>query len=219
MYMTKMRAVFILAVIGIVVGGVAIYSNATASVNADAHMDSVPVWDFQDHGGVMIMNPQQRGTSKLVRTLDGISMNIDTMDLPVGAYSTWWVVFNNPAGCSDGICGENDVLPPPGNPDASVSVLWGTGGTVGPDRMGHFSANLAVGEVPGQLLFGDGVTNPMGAEVHVIVRYHGPTIWDDANIFHAQITDFGGACTADSSLGFGVGTFGCYDAQVAVHQP
>ena len=81
-----------------------------------ANKDSAGVFDVQDHGGVFVMNPQTRGTSDLVRTADGLSMNIDTTDFPVGVYSTWWVVFNNPAGCSDGEYGEKDVLPPPLQP-------------------------------------------------------------------------------------------------------
>lgn len=151
-------------------------------------------------------------------------MNIDTADLPVGAYSTWWVIFNDPSGCSDGSCGENDVLPPPGTEEANVSVLWtGTGTIVGPDRMGHFSASLDVGldAAPGQVIYGDGLLDPMGAEVHIIVRYHGPAIWDDATALVEQLSTFQGSCTPDSSLGVGrdPNTFGCFDAQATIHLP
>ena len=106
-------AMITLALAGLLAGGAAIYGNVSAGVSAAAK-DNSPVFDFQDHGGVIVMNPQNRGTSDLVRTVDGISMNIDTTDLPVGAYSVWWVIFNDPSKCSDGACGENDVLPPPG---------------------------------------------------------------------------------------------------------
>ena len=212
-----------LAVVGLLAGALAAFGSVSARGNA-AVSDTVPVMDFQDHGGVFVMNPQKRGTSDLVRTVDGISMNIDTTDLPVGAYSVWWVIFNNPSACSDGECGENDVLPPPGTVEADVSVLWtGIGTIVGPDRMGHLSASLAVGAdaAPGQLLFGEGVTNPMGAEVHLIVRYHGPANWGDATALVEQLSTFQGGCTPDSSLGVGTdpAAFGCFDAQVAVHQP
>ena len=92
------------------------------------------------------MNPQTRGSSDLVRTVDNISMNIDTTDLPIGTYTVWWVIFNNPAGCSDGECGENDVLPANVNPEAEVSALWATGEIVGPDRSGHFITRLDAGK-------------------------------------------------------------------------
>lgn len=203
-------ALLTLAVVGLLAGVVAISSNVTAGVGAAAK-DSVPVFDFQDHG-VAVMNPQNRGTSDLVRTVDGISMNIDTTDLPVGANSVWWVIFNDPSKCSDGECGENDVLPPPGNVAAGVSVLWaGSGAIVGPDRMAHFSSSLGLGEdsAPGELLWGPALTNPMGAEVHLIVRYHGPAAWEDPVALTGQLSTFGGSCD----------DFACYDAQAAIHKP
>ena len=212
-------SLIMLVVLGLLAGGVAIYSSAVSGVSAAE--GGSPVFDFQDHGGVIVMNPKTRGTSDLVRSVDGISINIDTSDLPVGAYTTWWIIFNDPSGCSDGACGENDVLPPPGTTAAKVSVLWATGGIVGPDRMGHFSASLGVGAdaAPGQLLFGDGLTNPMGAEVHMAVRYHGPVRWDDPTLFHDQLYSVAGFCTPRSSLGMGTDlmAFDCFDPQATIH--
>ncbi len=92
------------------------------------------------------MNRQTSGSSDLVRTVENASMNTDTTDLPIAIYSVWWVIFNNPAGCSNGECGENDVLPPPSTPEAEVSPVRATGGIVGPDRGGQFSARLGVGK-------------------------------------------------------------------------
>ena len=203
-------------------GGIALYGNFIPGVNA-AGKDSTAVFDLQDHGGVFVMNPQTRGSSDLVRTVDNISMNIDTTDLLIGAYTVWWVIFNNPAGCSDGECGENDVLPPLVNPEAEVSVLLATGGMVGPDRSGHFSARLGVGKdaAPGQVLWGDGVTDPMDAEVHIIVRYHGPAKWDDAKTLKSQMYSFQGFCTPASSFDIGTdeNAFSCYEPQATMHLP
>ena len=67
------------------------------------------IHDFQDHANVKVMNPQQRGASILVRDAEGISMNIDTTDLPVGAYSVWWVIFNKPHECGNDNCGSSDT--------------------------------------------------------------------------------------------------------------
>ena len=210
-----------LAVVGLLAGALAAYGSVSARSNA-AVSDTADVFDFQDHGGVFVMNPQTRGTSDLVRTVDGIAMNIDTTDLPVGAYTVWWVIFNNPVGCSDGECGENDVLPPPGTVEAEVAATWATGGIVGPDRMGHFSARLGVGAdaAPGQTLWGE-LTNPMGAEVHLIVRYHGPAVWGDASTFLAQQYTFEGFCTPASSFAMGTDpdAFACYEPQASIHKP
>ncbi len=209
-----------LMMVALLAGAFALFSDAIPGVDA-ASNDTTPVFDFQDHGGVFVMNPQNRGTSDLTRSNDGVSINIDTTDLPVGAYSTWWVIFNNPAGCSDGECGENDVLPPPGTAQAEVSVLWATGGIVGPDRMGHFSASLGLGldAAGGQVIYGDGLTNPMGSEIHMIVRYHGPAIWSNAEDLLGQMYTFQGQCSPESSLGVGSGAFGCFDPQATVHMP
>ncbi len=210
-----------LAVVGLLAVTLAAFGIVSARGNA-AVSDNTPVMDFQDTGGGLVMNPQQRGTSDLVRTVDGISMNIDTTDLPGGAYTMWWVIFNDPSKCSDGECGENDVLPPPGTPGAKVSPGWVPGGIVGPDRVGHFSAHLGIGldGAPGQVLFGDGLTNPMGAEVHVILRYHGPVIWNDADALLKQLDSYQGNCTPESSLGIGTDpdAFGCWEPQATIHQ-
>ena len=213
-------AMMALAVIGLLVGGFTAYETVDARASAQAVSDTAPVMDFFDHNDVLIMNPKKRGTSDLVRTVDGASVNIDTVDLPVGATSIWWIIFNNPSGCSDGECGMNDVLPPPGTAEAAVSVAWATGGIVGPDRMGHFSASLGIGAeaAPGQLLWGDGLTNPFGAEIHIEVRYHGPAEWDNPPLLHAQMTNVGGNCTPES-FGTDPNGFSCYGSQATVHKP
>ena len=110
-----------LAVVGLLAGALGAYSSVNAGVNAQALAGSVPVIDLFDHNEVVIMNPKKRGTSELVRNLDGWQLNVDTTDLPVGAYSIWALIFNEPSMCSDGICGRNDMLPPPGNVEAGMS--------------------------------------------------------------------------------------------------
>ena len=57
-------------------GGIALYGSFIPGVNA-AGKDSTAVFDLRDHGGVFVMNPQTRGSSDLVRTVDNISMNVD----------------------------------------------------------------------------------------------------------------------------------------------
>lgn len=204
-----------LAVLSFLAAGAAVFSNIVPGVNA-AEKDTSPVHDFKGHGDVSIMNPQNRGTSDLVRSIDGVSMNIETTDLPVGAYTVWWVIFNNPGGCSDGACGINDTGRSKDGPNvAEGSVLWATGGIVGPDRMGHFSSSLGLGEdaAPGPLLRGPALTNPMGAEIHIVMRYHGPTMWGDPMALAGQIYTLQGSCLK------GGGDFDCFDPQATAHFP
>lgn len=60
---------FILALVGLLAGLLAAYGSVSARGNA-AVSNTVPVADFEDHGGVRVMNPQDRGTSDLTRTID-----------------------------------------------------------------------------------------------------------------------------------------------------
>jgi len=200
--------------------GAAVFSGVIPGVTA-AEKDTSAVHDFKGEGDVSIMNPKDRGTSDLVRSLTGVHMNIDTTDLPIGSYTVWWVVFNNPDGCSDGACGINDTGRAMDGPNvAEGSVLWATGGIVGPDRMGHFSASLGLGEdaAPGPLLRGPALTNPMGAEIHMVIRYHGPTDWSDYAVLGRQISTLGESCTK-ATHGSDSGTFACFDPQASAHFP
>ena len=204
-------ATLTLIMVGLMVGGVALYGNFIPGVNA-AEKGTVSMMDFEDHAKVGVMNPKPRGTSDLVRTVDGLSMNIDTTDLPVGAYTAWWIIFNNPGGCTPS-CSMGADTGKGGMPNpAEGSIMWATGGIVGPDRMGHFSASLRVGleNAPGQVARGPGLLDPMGADVMLALRYHGPTLWSDAEALLGQISTSSGSCKD-----FG----GCYDPQVALHTP
>ena len=204
-------ALMILGMAGLIAGTFALYGSVSAG-SSGLISDTVMVMDLDDHGGVGVMNPQTRGTSDLVRSADGISMNIDTTDLPVGVATIWWAIFNNPSECSDGQCHHLMDTGRGGAPNlAEGTVLWATSGIAGPDRIGHFSASLGVGleNAPGQVLRGPGLTNPMGAEVHWIIKYHGPTMWDDLEMLSLQMTNVKGNCD----------NFPCYDPQRAIHKP
>lgn len=203
-------AMAVLAVVGMLAGVLIAFGSASAGGGEQIGASS-PVRDFQDHYNVKIMNAQQRGTSILVRDAEGISMNIDTTDLPVGAYSVWWVIFNKPSECGNNKCGSSDTGAGGSPNPAEASVLWATGGIVGPDREGHFSASIGVGldRAPGEVLRGPALLEPMTAEVHLILRYHGSPQWDDADRFLAQQTIFSGNCDA----------FPCFMPQVVAHLP
>jgi len=99
-----------------------------------------------------------------------------TRELPPGdAVTLWWVIFNNPSACSDGVCGEDDVLPPPGNEAAGVSLGYGDGWTVDEDGRVVLFSRREVGEMDG-VVFGPGLAHPLRAEIHLVLRSHGPVI-------------------------------------------
>ncbi len=201
------RALLVFLVAGLLAGVLFAYGSASAGGGEEIG-NSTPMYDFQDHGGVEVLFRKQRGTSELVRDAEGISMSFDTADLPVGAFTVWWVIFNNPTACSNDDCGSSDTRL--GGP-AEASILWATGGIVGPDRIGHASAHLKVGleNAPGYVHRGPGLTNPMGAEVHIVIKYHGPPQYDDPEILARQLTTFVGDCAR----------LLCYLPQSAVHSP
>ena len=167
---------------------------------APAQRSTVPVHPFSDPSTDI-----PGSSSTLVRTDNGVSMTLHTSGLDAGAYTIWWVIFNDPSQCSGGECGEDDVLPPPGNVNAGVSVVFATGHVVGGSGKGNFGAALSVGDTS-EALFGPGLTNPRGAEIHLIVRYHGELIPGKVD---EQIHTLNGGCPPNV----------CGDVQVALHLP
>lgn len=153
--------------------------------------------------------------SQLVRGPDSIRMHVSTADLDAGsAYTVWWVIFNNPEHCLDG-CGLDDIMNADRRAATQVAVGFAAGHVVNQNGTGNFSARLAIGDLSG---FGDGVDmtppppfgpgllNPMGAEVHLVLRTHGgliPTLVDD------QTSSFEGGCAINA----------CVDKQFSVHLP
>ena len=59
----------------------------------------------------------------------------------------------------------------------------------------------------------DGLTDPQGAEVHLVVRSHGERI---TGMVNDQINTFAGGCTAESSFGAAESPNECEDQQFAV---
>jgi hypothetical protein len=148
-------------------------------------------------------------TGTLTRTATGIETSVSTSNLsPGAAYTMWWVIFNNPEFCVDG-CGGDDFS----NSAVNASVFFADGKIIDPDGLGTFSSQIGIGELPNpnQVELGNGLFNPLTAEVWNVVRDHGPASSDPA-LLEAQLTTFNGGC----SLTPGDGGFPCRDEQLAV---
>ena len=149
------------------------------------------------------------GSATLIRTREGVKLDLHTTDLNAGdAYTIWWIIFNNPAACADG-CAGSDLQ---GTPGVEGSVMNATGRVADGDGNGSFSAFLPVGFIhtnpsSGNLRqpFGPGLQNLEGAEIHVVVRSHGPS-----SGMVEQISTLFADCNNAASPS------GCYDAQAAV---
>ena len=165
------------------------------------------------------------GEARLVRFENGVTMMISTNGLTEGdVYTAWWVVFNEPENCSDGVCGEDDIFvvedgiiprDDAGNRamnfdgigTANIAVIHASGQYVDDGSLA-VSASLGEGDVPG-ILFGPGLLDAEIAEIHLVLRSHGPA---DAELFADQISTFGGGCEPMDALP-------CDDQQFAMFLP
>lgn len=193
----------------------------SSSAQGDMQSDTSTVHLFSD------MSEVEGTWSTLTRYENGVAMTLHTSGLtPGNVVTTWWVIFNEPANCSDGACGENDIFVPDeagevivgeNGPELNmaqieavqISVLGATGNLIPDNGEGHYAAWLGVGEVPG-VVFGPALQDPAGAEIHLVLQDHGPM---QADIFDTQITTFHGGCDAAFP------NEPCQDVQFAVHLP
>jgi hypothetical protein len=153
-------------------------------------------------------------SAKLTRGDGMVWLRVNTTELPPGTYTNWWIIFNNPAECFEG-CDGNDL----GNPAVMGSVFFATGGIVGENGVGHFRpAPLEEGDTsggPGQHLFGPGLLSAQDAEIHYVIRYHGPAGAGD--LLTEQISTINGGCSGDmGDIHPEHKIFDCYDPQGAV---
>lgn len=161
-----------------------------------------------------------RGSSATLRTSeDGAGFNIHTEGLNNGdAVTVWWVIFNHPEKCTHGVmgfrCGERDLTPFGGSSAVGSSVLYADGAVIRGSGGSNFNGFLNVNDASGAL-FGNGLTNPQGADIHFVVKTHGRII---RGLVSEQISTFGGGC---NNAPAGTGTSGpntCEDLQFVVFE-
>ena len=149
---------------------------------------------FQTSQGVMGNGSIINGSSaKLTRSDDAVWLRINTTGLPAGAYTVWWVIFNNPEAC-DGPCDDPDLF----NPAVMAGGFWATGAVVDANGVGHFRAHLEEGELPSlpgqvELPGSSPLLDTKKAQILVLLRYHGPVV---PAILTKQITTGFGGCIA-----------------------
>ena len=188
-----------------------VLATATAAVAAGAVHQFSDVHLFEDMSVA--------GDASLVRTGSTVRLNLHTdthgglfeFGVPTGpdwevgdATTVWFVVFNEPGACVGG-CGEDEVVDAflGGANLAGVGLHYGTGHVAGH----HFGASASLREWDvGGRLFGMPLKDAQTAEVHVIVRSHGP----------AATLSGGDLAEALHSVDGGCGTNTCGDAQFAV---
>ena len=152
--------------------------------------------------------------ASLARNNDGVFGTISTSSLAPGHVVTlWWAIFNDPAACAGAVCAPPDL----NNPVVNGSLQLGGGEVVGLNGRADFSGYLAVGDNTGFYRLpmfpnmpdpAPGLVDSKGAEIHLVIRDHGPASPDPV-ILQEQLTSFPGGCTVSNP---------CVNIQAAIFQ-
>lgn len=137
----------------------------------------------------------EEATATLTRTPGGIRYQIRTEGLtPGNAYTVWLVVVNDPAECSSVPCsGPTDIIP---NPATDSQVTFAKAGMLATSERGGFRARFRAGPLLEGWLRVQGLDDPMGAEIHLVINSHGPVI---AGLEEEMVSTYRAGCT-DASL-------------------
>jgi hypothetical protein len=157
------------------------------------------------------------GSSKLGRDTQRVGMTLETSGLPDGhAVTIWWIVFNNPEACATTPCDEPDLF----NPEVEADVLYAAGAVTQTGR-GYFRGRLTENDRSGSIAHvfempaASGLHNAETAEVHLIVRSHGPVI---PEVLERQLNSYEGGCNTELPVGEIPRAVGeCADVEFAVH--
>lgn len=178
-------------------------SSSALTAQSAADRDTKPVFWI---GGSIIPG----SSSLLIRNDGGVTATLHTSGLTAGnAYTMWFVVFNNRSAClgpappqaPGAKCGFGDL----GRVGVNSSVMYAAGHVVGDGDADNLAGRRGVGDTDG-VIAGPGLLNPRGAEIHVVVRNHGPAI---PGLINEQISSFNGGCPPNS----------CTNVQASVHPP
>ena len=177
---------------------------------ASSHTSSSNVFSFD--------GAAQPGATMVVRSKNGIAVSWGSSGTGViagDAVTLWVVIFNRPENCAvPWQCGEDDIFVDPGPPETDIYL--GGGNVIGGNATIHVSGRVSTHDDPHfGGAFGGGFTNPKGAEVHLVLRSHGPKV---AANMPAQINDFFGGCDVfldPPAIPEAVGE--CSDVQFSIH--
>ncbi|WP_170416408.1 hypothetical protein [Ruegeria atlantica] len=192
---------------------------ATQTHAMDLHLQQASVNTHRSQGEVREV---QGATGTMVRSEDGIFVDVKTKELEPGhVYTMWFVAINDPSNCSATPCPSTDVL---GSSTMVKSDLGFADGTIA-DLSGaaHFATFQPLGELT-NAWFGNGLAQS-GAEIHLVLRDHGPM---QMGYERQMMSTFRGGCT-DESVSDSVpdtarndglmGYFACSNQQTVIFLP
>lgn len=220
-------------IVWLILGVLLLMLPAVALAQDDVPNSISPVHRFSDFVEI------QDTWSTLSRYENGVMATLHTRELsPDDVVTMWWVIFNEPASCSEAcdlddiyIFEDGEMVIGESGPAlnlaqieaAQIAVLGATGSVISNDGEGHFSAVLMTGDSPNivfrpsderaaQAASSDAgvLQDPLKAEIHLVLRTHGPI---NPDALDEQILTFNGGCAAEWP------NEPCQDVQFAVHQP
>lgn len=192
---------------------------ATSSVDAPRSNASAPTMQEASVHWLSDLSEVDDGTARLTRRNSSVSFSFRTTGLEKGhAITIWWVIFNNPDACThpNATIGSRCDAPDLGNPDVEASVLWAAGNLAGQSGRSGFGGHLKEGEVTTfhpAFVGSPGLVDAGEAEIHLVLRTHGPLIQQLAQ--EMLQGSFAGGCTPETSGGFGDGPNACANLQAA----
>jgi hypothetical protein len=180
---------------------------------------------------IRVMDSAQVGSSRLLRTPNGINFSFSTTDLTPGhAYTLWFVAFNEPAQCLvPNVCVGDDVV----NDAAKPDMMYATGRVAGGAGTPNFSGRMNVGDTSDSInrpvgLPSYGLMDPFQAQIILAVHDHGPKLPeylpDMIQTIDGGCTDAGipaaGAMSPWNAHPFGRrGPNTCATTQISIHRP
>lgn len=135
-------------------------------------------------------------SASIVRTANGVNLRVNTNSLvPRHAYTLWVVIFNEPGACltAPATCTPDDLF----NADAKPDMLYGAGVIASGSGSATLAGRTEVGDVSGSVqapvgLLSNGLIDPYGAEIHLVVHDHGQMI---PEFMPDMIQSLAGGCT------------------------
>jgi hypothetical protein len=180
----------LLVLVGLI--SIGVFAQTTTSETASETMQ-VTTTHVESHPSQGDIRTIDGASATLVSSEDGLFVSLQTAELEEGhVYTMWVVVINNPEACEGSPCMPPDVI---GNSDGTQSDL-----TLGDSivyKAGEpmaFAAYVPAAELH-QGWYGNGLTNPLGAEIHLVVNDHGEYISD---IVTDMLSSYRGGCTDES---------------------
>jgi hypothetical protein len=180
------RFTFLMVLLALVV--VLTVPTLVTAQDSSVKITSADVFTHPSQGDVQMVEGAQ---ATLFTTEVGATMSFRTDLLEDGhVYTAWWVIVNNPEACSATPCPTSEIL---GTSDLlQTEVTQADGILVSEEGAMEFAGFLAVGDVDvDEAWFGNGVTNPMGAEIHIVINDHGLLIPDMAD---TMLNTYRGGC-------------------------